>query len=42
MWEILNIKEVEIAELLSRERKVIYQSKFRMKDRTDVPWRSAD
>ena len=35
--EILSIEGVELTELLSRETKLIYQSRFRMKDRTDIP-----
>ncbi len=37
MLEILSIKEVEIAELLPREKKIVCQSRFRMKNRTDIP-----
>ncbi len=35
--EILNINRIELTELLSREKRIIYQDMFSMSDRTDVP-----
>ncbi|MDI6810882.1 MAG: hypothetical protein QMD80_04295 [archaeon] len=37
VMEILSIEGVELTELLSRENRLLYQSKFKMKDRTDIP-----
>jgi predicted nucleic acid-binding protein len=35
--EILNINRIELTELLSREKRIIYQDMFSMSDRTDIP-----
>lgn len=35
--EILDIEGIEITELLSRENKILYQERFSMSDRTDIP-----
>ncbi len=35
--EILNIGGIELIELLSREKKILYQDRFQMSDRTDIP-----
>lgn len=36
MLEILN-RDIELIELLSREKRLIHQPRFRMRDRTDIP-----
>jgi len=35
--EILGIKGIELIELLSRDKRIMYQDKFVMTDRTDIP-----
>jgi len=35
--EILNINGIEVTELLSREKKIRYQDRFYISDRTDIP-----
>lgn len=35
--EILNIDDVELIELLSRNNRLLYQEQFKMNDRTDIP-----
>ncbi len=35
--EILNVDRIELVELLSREKKILYQDRFQMSDRTDIP-----
>jgi len=35
--EVLDIENIEITELLSREKRIIYQDSFHMSDRTDIP-----
>ncbi|MDP2766948.1 MAG: type II toxin-antitoxin system VapC family toxin [Candidatus Methanoperedens sp.] len=35
--EILDIDRIELTELLSREKKILYQDRFYMSDRTDIP-----
>lgn len=35
--EILKIDGVELIELLSRDNRLLYQERFRMNDRTDIP-----
>lgn len=35
--EILNIDGIELIELLSREKRILYQDRFSMSDRTDIP-----
>jgi predicted nucleic acid-binding protein len=35
--EILGIDGIELTELLSREKRLFYQDKFSMSDRTDIP-----
>jgi len=35
--EILNINGIELTELLSREKRIVYQDMFSMSDRTDIP-----
>lgn len=35
--EILNINGIEVTELLSREKRIQYQERFAMSDRTDIP-----
>jgi len=37
VMEILGIEGAELSELLSRESRLIHQSRFKMKDRTDIP-----
>jgi hypothetical protein len=35
--EILDFDGIELTELLSREKKILYQDRFYMSDRTDIP-----
>lgn len=35
--ELLGIEGAEVSELLSRESRLVHQSRFKMKDRTDIP-----
>jgi hypothetical protein len=35
--EILNMDGIELTELLSREKKILYQDRFPISDRTDIP-----
>ncbi len=35
--EILDIDGIELTELLSREKRILYQDMFSMSDRTDIP-----
>jgi hypothetical protein len=35
--EILDMDRIELVELLSREKKILYQDRFSMSDRTDIP-----
>lgn len=35
--EILDIDSIELIELLSREKRILYQDRFSMSDRTDIP-----
>jgi predicted nucleic acid-binding protein len=35
--EILDIDGIELTELLSREKRILYQDRFWMNDRTDIP-----
>ncbi len=35
--EVFDIENIEITELLSREKRIIYQDSFHMSDRTDIP-----
>jgi predicted nucleic acid-binding protein len=37
VMKILSAEGVELTELLSREKRLLYHSKFKMKDRTDIP-----
>ena len=37
VMEILSIEGVELLELLSRESRLMHQSRFKMRDRTDIP-----
>ena len=35
--EILYLEKIELTELLTREKRILYQDKFYMSDRTDIP-----
>lgn len=37
LMKILNAEGIELIEMLSREKRLLHHSKFKMKDRTDIP-----